>query len=212
MAVKDKFLKKLKNFADETEKRYAKKADLAEYSIVRKDAADEGYAASYVMMKDGVPAGAVINIPKDYLVKDADIKACETDGVPLESLEAGDKYIDWTVNSKDGKGNESHLYLAVKDIIKAYKSGDGISIDAENGINIKIDAPGANGLSADAGGLKLALATETSAGAMSAEDKAKLAKAVTEDDLEAVTAAEIAALFAPAETPEAQEAQEAQEA
>jgi hypothetical protein len=45
-----------------------------EYTIVKLSTATEGYLASYQLQKDNVGVGAVINIPKDYLVKSAEVK------------------------------------------------------------------------------------------------------------------------------------------
>ncbi len=74
--------------------------------------------------------------------------------------------------------------MPVNDLVDVYTGGNGIEVSAENVISAKIDAANANGLSATADGLKLALATSTTAGAMSAEDKAKLDGAVLATDAE----------------------------
>lgn len=69
-----------------------------------------------------------INIPKDYLVKNAEVKtvaaADKTAGGIFENDDAfavGDKYIDFTVNTADGTGSgtEKHLYLNVDDLMAA---------------------------------------------------------------------------------------------
>ena len=48
----------------------------------------------------------------------------------------GDKYIDFTVNTVDGSGNESHLYLLITDLAKAYTAGAGVVISASNEVSI----------------------------------------------------------------------------
>lgn len=69
-----------------------------------------------------------INIPKDYLVKNAEVKtvtaADKAAGGIFENDDAfavGDKYIDFTVNTADGTGSgtEKHLYLNVDDLMAA---------------------------------------------------------------------------------------------
>lgn len=195
MAIKDEFLNKLKYMVDEIKERYAKKSDISTYSVVKKQTAEAGYAASYTLMKDGVQAGDTINIPKDYLVKDTDVKVCAQEGVPVEGLQPGDKYIDFIVNTVNGDGNESHLYLALKDIVAGYTAGNGIAVSASNEISVKVDTANANGLSADADGLKMSLASAEKAGAMSAADKQRLDNALTEQDISAITKQDIINLF-----------------
>lgn len=56
--------------------------------------------------------------------------------------------------------------------VDAYTAGTGISISGENEIGVKVVA--ANGLSVDASGIKMAVATTGTAGALSAADKTKL--------------------------------------
>ncbi len=196
MGFKETFLSRMQFLADETEARYAKKGDISEYSVKKAATAEDGYAATYHFTKDGVPVGDAINVLKDYTVKDVNTGYCTEAGVPVEGLGPGDKYIDFIVNTADGKGEEKHLYLAAKDITVKCTGGNGIEVDASGEVSLKLDASRANGLSAGKAGLALALATAEAAGAMSAEDKGRLDKAVTEGDLETITAEEIRALFA----------------
>lgn len=195
MALKETFLSKLQNMADEIKNRYAKKEDISVYSVKRLEAAEDGYAASYILTKGGTQAGDTINIPKDYLVKDTAVSSCTQADSPMEGLKPGDKYIDFTVNTVNGDGNESHLYIALKDIAPGYTNGNGIAVSASNEISVKIDTENANGITADEAGLKLALATQEKAGAMSAADKTRLDSALTEQDIKDITPEEIKALF-----------------
>ena len=142
-----------------------------EYTIQKATTATAGAFATYELQKDGVTIGAKIDIPKDYLVKSASIKTAEGDSDP-SGLPAGTKYIDFVVNSVEGLGNESHIYLNVNELVDAYTAGTGINVSSSNEISVKIVAE--NGLSVDANGIKLAIASTTTAGAMSAEDKTKL--------------------------------------
>lgn len=141
--------------------------------VVKKATANAGYIASYQVTVDDTVVGADINIPKDYLVKSADIKVVAAADDPYTGAAAGDKYIDFVVNTVGGDDNESHIYLSVQDLVDEYTAGDGIEISATNVIAIKLGT-NANGLKVGAAGLELDEATTTAAGAMSATDKTKL--------------------------------------
>lgn len=145
--------------------------NIPDYTIVKLGTATEGYIATYQLQKDGVQVGANIDIPKDYLVKSADIKVSTGDGDP-SGFPAGTKYIDFVINTKVGVGEESHIYLSVQELVDTYKAGNGITISGTNEISVKVVA--ANGLSVDASGIAMALATGTAAGAMSSDQFTKL--------------------------------------
>lgn len=145
--------------------------DIPEYSIVKLGTATEGYIATYQLQKDGVQAGANIDIPKDYLVKSAEIKTSTGEGDP-SGLPEGSKYIDFVINTKVGTGEESHIYLDVQELVDAYTAGNGIEISKANVISAKVVA--ANGLSVGASGIAMALASATENGAMSKEQFTKL--------------------------------------
>lgn len=148
--------------------------DGAEYSMVKLAQARDGYLASYQMTKDGTNIGEVINIPKDYLVKSAEVKTSTGTGDP-SGFPAGTKYIDFTVNTYDtktGTGTESHIYLDVQSLVDVYTNGNGISIDDANVISAKVVAN--NGLSLTANGIVMAAASASNAGAMSAAHYKKL--------------------------------------
>ena len=141
------------------------------YNMVKLDAATDGYIATYQLQKDGQQVGVNIDIPKDYLVKSAEIKESTGDGDP-SGFPAGTKYIDFTINTKVGIGEESHIYLNVQDLVDAYTPGNGIDINAQNVVSAKVVA--ANGLSVDADGIKMGLASATANGAMSSAQFTKL--------------------------------------
>lgn len=200
MAIEYASLNSLKRLVGNISDIYQKKADVLAYSIVKSETAEEGFAASYKLMAGEAQHGATINIPKDYLVKSADILECETADQPVAGLKVGDKYIDFVVNTTEGSGNESHIYLPVQELVDAYKGdGKGIVLGADNTFSLNIDATNANGLEVGDAGLKLNLATETSAGAMSAADKVKVNAALTADDFTEISDAQIDALFTDAE-------------
>lgn len=138
-----------------------------EYTIVKLSTATEGYLASYQLQKDNVGIGDVINIPKDYLVKSAEVKTSTGTG-DASGLPAGIKYIDFTINTYDsatGSGTTSHIYLNVEDLVDVYTAGNGIDISDANVVSAKVVA--GNGLSVDSSGIKMGLASASANGAMS---------------------------------------------
>ncbi len=107
-----------------------------EYTIAKLETTTEGYVASYQLKKGNTTVGDTINIPKDYLVKSAEIKTVDTADTPVSGYAIGDKYIDFVVNTVNGDGNESHIYLLVSDLAKTYSAGNGIDISATNVVSV----------------------------------------------------------------------------
>ena len=140
------------------------------YSMVKANTPSNDAFATYHLTKNGENVGTPIDIPKDYLVKDAQLKTATGDDA--SGFPAGTEYIDFTINAKDGQGSETHIYLNVESLAIVYSAGDGITIDDSNKISVKVVA--SNGLSVDTDGVKLAVATTTTGGAMSSADKTKL--------------------------------------
>lgn len=163
--------------AARTDIRYLQASGL---EIKKLDTAEDGYISSYQLVNGTTVLGATINIPKDYVITAASVQICQTADDPIQGLVPGDKYIDLTINVKEGTATANHLYLAVKDLVDPYTAGNGINISAQNEISVVVDPANANGLSVGAAGLALALAQASaegvggSAGAMSAADKEKL--------------------------------------
>ena len=169
----------LKSLANKIKSDYATKAELQaiqipEYSVAKQATAEAGFLSTYYLTKDGAQVGEKINIPKDFLVNSADIKTVETADTPYEGAQVGDLYIDFVINSKSADDTASHVYLPVNELVDAYTGGNGIEVSAQNLISAKIDTANANGLGVTAAGFKLDVATASTAGAMSAADKAKL--------------------------------------
>lgn len=169
----------LKELANKIKSDYATKAELAaiqipEYSVAKQATAEAGFLSTYYLTKDGAQVGEKINIPKDFLVNSADIKTVETADTPYEGAQVGDLYIDFVINSKSADDTASHVYLPVNELVDAYTGGNGIEVSAQNLISARIDTANANGLGVTAAGFKLDVATASTAGAMSAADKAKL--------------------------------------
>lgn len=145
-----------------------------EYTITKLSTATSGYLASYQLQKDNVGIGDVINIPKDYLVKSAEVKT-STGAGDASGLPAGTKYIDFTINTYDsasGSGTTSHIYLNVEDLVDVYTPGNGIDISDANAISAKVVA--GNGLSVDSDGIKMAAASTSANGAMTSAMVTKL--------------------------------------
>lgn len=173
-------------------------------TVEKQSTAESGYAATYVVKENGVQKGEKINIPKDYLVKAAEVKTVTTADTPVTGYTVGQKYIDFTVNTVGGDGNASHLYILVDDLMQPLKSGNGIIVGDDNTISVSVDSSNANGLSAGAGGVALATVTASTSGvggsngAMTAADKEKLdgidtgANAYTHPSYTATTGAETA--------------------
>lgn len=169
----------LKELANKIKSDYATKAELQaiqipEYSVAKQATAEAGFLSTYYLTKDGAQVGEKISIPKDFLVNSADIKTVETADTPYEGAQVGDLYIDFVINSKSADDTASHVYLPVNELVDAYTGGNGIEVSAQNLISAKIDTANANGLGVTAAGFKLDVATASTAGAMSAADKAKL--------------------------------------
>lgn len=169
----------LKSLANKIKADYATKAELAaikvpEYSVAKQATAEAGFLSTYYLTKNGAQVGEKINIPKDFLVNSADIKTVETADTPYEGAQVGDLYIDFVINSKSADDTASRVYLPVNELVDAYTGGNGIEVSAQNLISAKIDTANANGLGVTAAGFKLDVATASTAGAMSAADKAKL--------------------------------------
>lgn len=112
-------------------------------TVEKLEAAEEGYIASYVVKQNNTKVGATINIPKDYLVKNAELKTCTVADTPVAGYKVGDKYMDFTINVAVGSGNESHIYINVNELFDAYTSGsevgDTVVVTVDNDTN-KISA------------------------------------------------------------------------
>lgn len=160
--------------------------NVSEYTLAKQTAAEDGYFATYYLTKDGAQVGEKINIPKDYLVKEAELLEVAATDTPYSGAVIGDKYIDFTINTQASDEDEQHIYLPVKDLVDVYTGGNGINIDASNIVSVQIDAANSNGLALSSAGLKLNLATTSTAGAMSAADKTKLDTVISEEQLTAV--------------------------
>lgn len=120
----------LKNFdAEVLDYKYLQSTDIG---IKKLDVPTAEMLSSYQLIftnPDGeeVTLGQTIDIAKDYLVKSADVKTCIEQDNPVTGYEVNDKYIDFTINSIEGSGNESHLYISFKELFQ-FEAGEGIII------------------------------------------------------------------------------------
>lgn len=134
-----------------------------EYSLKKLDTATTGMSASYQLTKDGTGIGAVIDIPKDMMVKSGSVQTYETGSLPAGVAEAG-TYIVLVLNDTA----ETKLYINVGNLIEYVTSGSAegdmvfINIDPQTH---KVTATITNGTVTEA--------------KLHADVKAKLAKAVS---------------------------------
>ena len=98
-----------------------------------------GYLASYIVKQNNTQVGATINIPKDFLVKSATVETVTTADQPYPGAKVGDKYIDFVVNVKEGTATDTHLYIAVNDLVHPL-SGDTTTVANEYELQISVDS------------------------------------------------------------------------
>ena len=148
----------------------AKEVSIPEYEIEKQATADEGYSTSYKLKKtvngESTYVGDTINIARDMVLQSASMKVVEEDNIPYDGASVGDPYIEMIFNDESA----SALYIPMKGLVDVYTAGTGIEI-VDGRISVKI-ADKSNGLVAIDGALSIALATATSAGALSPVDKA----------------------------------------
>ncbi len=89
-----------------------------EYSIKKLDTATAGMSSSYQLTKDGTGIGAVIDIPKDMVVKSGSVQTYEAGSLPAGVTEAG-TYIVLVLNDAE----ETKLYINVGNLIEYVTSG-----------------------------------------------------------------------------------------
>ena len=133
----------------------------AEYSIKKLEAANEGMSASYQLTKDGAGVGAVIDIPKDMVVKSGTVETYSAGSLPTGVTEAGTYVVLTLANAAEDK-----LYINVGGLIE-YVTG-GSSADDAIQVNVTSDTHKVTA-SVKEGSLTLAM--------MDAGVKASLAKA-----------------------------------
>ena len=91
---------------------------IPEYSLKKLDTATTGMSASYQLTKDGAGIGAVIDIPKDMMVKSGSVQTYEAGSLPAGVTEPG-TYIVLVLNDTA----ETKLYINVGNLIEYVTSG-----------------------------------------------------------------------------------------
>ncbi len=94
--------------------------DAAEYLIKKLDSATAGMSASYQLTKNGTGVGAVIDIPKDMVVKSGIVKTYDEGNLPTGVAVAG-TYIVLTL----ANATEDTLYINVDGLIEYVTGGSG---------------------------------------------------------------------------------------
>ena len=144
-----------------------------EFTIEEQTTATDGSVKTYKLKRtegdNSTYVGDAIEIPKDKVLKGGTFEIVDTADAPYTGAEVGDPYVDLVLEDADN----THIYIPMKGLVDTVAAGDGISV-TNNTVSIKLDEANANGLAVGAGGLSMAVATATSAGAMSAEDKGNL--------------------------------------
>lgn len=95
----------------------------------------EGYASQYIFTKHGVSGDetVTINIPKDQVLKNAEILSVEEENLPYTGAKVGDKYIKFEFHN-----NNTPQYLAVQDLVDVY-TADEVYINMSEGNVITLD-------------------------------------------------------------------------
>lgn len=144
-----------------------------EFTIEEQATATDGSVKTYKLKRtdsDGdTYVGDAIEIPKDKVLKGGTFEIVDTADAPYTGAVVGDPYVDLVLEDADN----THIYIPMKGLVDTVAAGDGIAV-TNNTVSIKLDAANTNGLAVGADGLSMAVATATSAGAMSAEDKGNL--------------------------------------
>ena len=139
-----------------------------QYKITKQTDAETGYFATYTLQAntgaggtDVDVTGDKINIPKDYVIRDASLNtvtaADKAAGGKFENdpnfLE-GDKYIDLEVNTKDAQDptvGATHLYINLKDLTDVYTAGNGLSLSNAGEFSAKLKTNAGLGVTANDG-------------------------------------------------------------
>lgn len=90
----------------------------AEYSIAKLEAANEGMSTSYQLTKDGKNVGAIIDIPKDMVVKSGTVETYKAGSLPTGVAEAGTYIVLTLANATSDK-----VYINVGNLIEYVTSG-----------------------------------------------------------------------------------------
>ena len=106
-------------------------------TVTKQTTAESGSAVTYVVKQNGTQVGTKINIPKDFLVKSAELKTVTTKNQPVSGYLVGDKYIDFIINASDNSETNQHIYLNVKDLVDVYTADESSLTVSNNKFSIK---------------------------------------------------------------------------
>lgn len=136
--------------------------------------AEEGFITTYVVKQNGVQVGSKINVPKDFLVRSATVETASDDDTPVIGYAAGDRYIDFVINTIDNDETNEHLYLLVSDLISEY-TADNTTLQLTN-----------NQFSVKDEGITLSkLSSDVQASLAKADNwNSSLAKTITQNDID----------------------------
>lgn len=112
----------------------------ADSSVSVIEAAGTGDVLKTYTIKQGNVSVGTINIPKDFLVKSGEVKTVSAADNPYSGAKVGDKYLDFVVNTKDGSGTDTHMYIPVKDLTDVYTGVNTTTINVSVGSDNKISA------------------------------------------------------------------------
>lgn len=120
--------------------------EAAEYTIAAAESPTEGYLKSYELRKNGAKVGVSIDIPKDLVVTNGQVKEVETPDDPYSGAQVGDLYLELTIANQ-----ATPVYIPVKSLTDVYTGSTYISVDAgvisvkyndlKNQINTDLVAP-----------------------------------------------------------------------
>ena len=100
-------------------------------TVEKQSSAETGYAATYVVKQNGSQVGSKINIPKDFLVKDAGMSTVSSADTPVTGYAVGDKYLWFKINTVENDGTDDYIYILVSDLIDTY-TADETTIELSN--------------------------------------------------------------------------------
>lgn len=105
------------------------------YNLRVRPTTDAGFAAQYDFTRDGNVL-TTINIPKDQVLKNAEILTVTEDDLPYNGAKVGDKYIKFVFHN-----NETPQYLAVQDLVDVYTAPENghVKIDENNQITLNME-------------------------------------------------------------------------
>lgn len=107
--------------------------EAAEYTIAAAESPTEGYLKSYELRKNGAKVGVSIDIPKDLVVTNGQVKEVETPDDPYSGAQVGDLYLELTIANQS-----TPVYIPVKSLTDVYTGSTYISVDA-GVISVKYD-------------------------------------------------------------------------